>query len=299
MEFPLITAMQPYLNSSQKAPWDDCALLEAGPSDQLVTTDMLMDGVHFLRDQQPLEQIGYKAMGVSISDIAAMAGSPHHAFVSLAIPKAMARTEDIDQLYQGMHRSAEAFGVSIEGGDTNIWAGPLVIAVTVLGSAHPSGAVLRGSAQAGDQIMVTGPLGGSLHSGRHLRVQPRITEAKHLADHYAIRGMADISDGLGTDLRHIMTLSELGVLLEGEAIPIHDDVMAATDDAWHQRVNALTDGEDFELVFCCEPKVAEAISKDPALSCTAIGSFTAEHSQLRIRWQGFIQEFNLEGFQHK
>lgn len=299
MELPLIKAMQPYLNPNQRAPGDDCALLAAGSSDQLVTTDMLMDGVHFLAEQQPLEQIGYKAMGVNISDIAAMAGSPHHAFVSLAIPKAMARDEAIDQLYKGMHRCTEAFGVTIEGGDTNIWAGPLVIAVTVLGSAHPRGAVLRSSAKAGDQIMVTGPLGGSLHSGRHLNVQPRIVEAKYLADHYGIRGMADISDGLGTDLRRIMTLSGLGVLLEGEAIPVHADVAACTTDAWQQRVAALTDGEDFELVFCCEPGVAEAIGKDPQLGCTAIGSFTSDHCQLRIRWEGFIQEFNLEGYLHR
>lgn len=297
MEYPLIQAMQKYLHQQQAAPWDDCAVLPrgAGTADQLVTTDMIMDGVHFLSESQPLRAIGHKAMAVNISDIAAMAGTPREAFVSLALPKALATETAIDQLYSGLHGCAAPFEVAIAGGDTNIWRGPLVIAVTLLGDAHPNGAVLRSSAQAGDRIMVTGPLGGSL-AGRHLSFSPRVATAQWLADNFAIRGMADISDGLATDLRHIMSLSGVGVTLEGSAIPIHSDVPEGDS---RQRANAaLTDGEDFELVFCCPPEVAAAIGAATEHRCYEIGACVSAHRDLKVRWDDEELLFAEEGYQH-
>lgn len=297
--------MQRYLKD-QQAPWDDCAVLSPSASDQLVTSDMLMDGVHFLAQKQPLGQIGYKALAVNISDIAAMAGTPEHAFISLALPKALATEAAIAELYDGMTRCAAPFGVALAGGDTNIWQGPLVISVTVLGTAHEKGAMLRRGAKPGDRVLVTGPLGGSLIKGRHLRFSPRVEEAQWLAERGTLRGMADISDGLATDLRHIMALSGVGVTLDGEAVPVHDDV-PATDD-WQRLQAALTDGEDFELVFCCSPEdaaallsaqsVASASSPASSVRCYDIGVCTAEAGELKVSWQGQELAFNHHGYRH-
>lgn len=300
MEHKLIDRMQHFLGE-QKAPWDDCAVLPPWDSslDQLVTSDMLMDGVHFLVREQSLSQIGYKALAVNISDIAAMAGTPQQAFVSLALPRDLATEAAIDELYQGIARCADLFAVALAGGDTNIWQGPLVISITALGRAHKKGAMLRGGARPGDRVLVTGPLGGSLINGRHLTFRPRVIEAQWLAEQATLRGMADISDGLATDLRHIMSLSGVGITLRGEDIPIHDDV-AATDE-WSRVCAALTDGEDFELVFCCHEDEAKALTTatDGPATCYEIGYCTDEHADLRVTWQGQSRLFNQYGYRHK
>lgn len=303
MEHKLIHAMQRYLKG-QRAPLDDCAVLSKGElgvgdgCDQLVTSDMLMDGVHFLTAEQPLSQIGYKAMAVNISDIAAMAGTAKQAFISLALPSALATEAAIAELYSGLSRCAEPFGVVLAGGDTNIWQGPLVISVTLLGSAPSGGAILRRGAKSGDRVLVTGALGGSLSRGRHLSFTPRIAAAKWLAERVALRGMADISDGLATDLRHIMALSGVGITLDGAAIPIHDDVPAG--DAQQRLYAALTDGEDFELVFCCSPEDAKALASEPnpPVPCRDIGVCCEDHRELRLNFQGQETAFRRHGYRH-
>lgn len=302
MELRLIERMQNYLDPAQRAPGDDCAVLARGDGPhQLVTTDMIMDGVHFVSSEQSLTDIGYKALAVNISDIAAMAGRPEHAFVSLALPRKLANEESIDSLYRGMRRCAEPFDVAISGGDTNIWQGPLVISVTLLGQAQrgvaTDGTILRSSARDGDHIMVTGPLGGSLAAGRHLRFTPRVREGQYLAERYGVRGMMDLSDGLATDLRHIIALSGVGMTLDGHALPVHIDVTASHD--WQRAVHALTDGEDFELVFCCSPEDAQAIAADDQLNCTTIGVCTTAHRQLKVRWRGEEQDFSPQGYEHR
>ena len=164
---------------ANRSPWtrlgigDDCAVLDVGARfDLLVTTDMLMDGRHFRLDVDGPERVGYKALGVNLSDIAAMAGVPRAALVAIALPQTGA-----GELARGIHAGlaplAERFGVDLIGGDTNAWNGPLVISVTLIGEATHRGAVGRSGAKPGDAILVTGPLGGSLHSGRHLRPEPQ------------------------------------------------------------------------------------------------------------------------------
>ena len=141
---------------------DDCAILRPNPgSDLLVTTDMLMDGRHFRLAEDGPRAVGYKALAVNLSDIAAMAGVPRAAVVSVALPRAEAAAL-AQGIYLGMRELAERFGVDLVGGDTNAWDGPLVISVTLLGEATVRGAVRRSGARPGDAILVTGPLGGSL-----------------------------------------------------------------------------------------------------------------------------------------
>ena len=135
---------------------DDCALLRlAADADTLVTVDMLMDGRHFRLDEAGPEAVGYKAMGVNLSDIAAMAGIPRAAVVAVALPRKTA-VEVAQGLHAGMRAMADRFGVELVGGDTNAWDGPLVIAVTLLGQATAHGAVRRAGARPGDAILVTG-----------------------------------------------------------------------------------------------------------------------------------------------
>ena len=206
--------------------------------DLLVTTDMLMDGRHFRLAEDGPAAVGYKAMGVNLSDIAAMAGVPRACVVAVALPRAEAAGM-AQGIYAGMRELAERFGVDLVGGDTNAWDGPLVISVTLLGEATPRGAVRRAGPRPGDAILVTGPLGGSLFAGRHLRPEPRIAEA--LAFHQAvpIHAMIDISDGLSSDLGHILDESGgLGAILDAAAIP--DPCRCSRDEParWHPRAGS-------------------------------------------------------------
>jgi thiamine-monophosphate kinase len=228
---------------------DDCAILgiDAG-TEMLVTTDMLMDGRHFRLAEDGPRAVGYKALGVNLSDIAAMAGVPRAVVIAIALPRANA-TNVAQSIYQGVRELAGRFGVELVGGDTNAWDGPLVISVTVLGEATSQGAVRRSGARPGDAILVTGPLGGSLFARRHLRPEPRIAEALAVHQVASIHAMIDISDGLSSDLGHILTESGgLGAVLDELAIPIHRDAHDASQhDGRSALDHAFNDGEDFEL----------------------------------------------------
>ncbi|RYZ54762.1 MAG: thiamine-phosphate kinase, partial [Proteobacteria bacterium] len=198
---------------------DDAAILKATLRESLICADMLMDGSHFLLNAAGPERIGHKALAVNLSDIAAMGGRALSAFVSLALPKHLANEAFLLPFYRGMSALAREFDVAIAGGDTNIWNGPLVVNVTVLGEAHPKGSIRRSTAKAGDRIFVTGPLGNSIE-GHHLSFRPRLDEAKQLMDEFTLNSMMDISDGLGKDLRTICRQSAVGARIDRAAIPI-------------------------------------------------------------------------------
>jgi thiamine-monophosphate kinase len=243
---------------------DDCALLRFAPgAETLVTVDMLMDGRHFRLDHDGPEAVGYKALAVNLSDIAAMAGVPVAAVVSVALPRAGAAAI-AKGLHAGMAPLIERFDVDLVGGDTNAWDGPLVISVTLMGEATARGAVRRAGARAGDVILVTGPLGGSL-LGRHLRPEPRIAEALALHAAVPIRAMIDLSDGLASDLGHILDESgTLGAVLDSAAIPIHADAHEAGGrDGRSPLDHALNDGEDFELCLVVPPDAADRLTQAP------------------------------------
>ncbi len=167
---------------------DDCAVVRFTPgAEVLVTTDMLMDGRHFRLDRDGPAAVGFKALAVNLSDIAAMAGRPVAAVVAVALPCAGA-IDVARGLVEGLAPLAARFGVALAGGDTNAWDGPLVISITLFGEAVAPGPVRRAGAEPGDAIFVTGPLGGSLFRGRHLRPAPRIVEAQVCARHGAVEG---------------------------------------------------------------------------------------------------------------
>jgi thiamine-monophosphate kinase len=280
---------------------DDCAVLRPSPgADWLVTTDMLMDGRHFLLERDGPEAVGFKAIGVNLSDIAAMAGRPVAAVVSVALPRD--RAEEVARgIHRGMLGLADRFGVDLVGGDTNAWDGLLVVSVTLLGEVSARGPVLRSGARPGDAILVTGPLGGSL-LGRHLRPEPRIAEALALHAAAPLRALIDISDGLSSDLTHILEESGgLGAVLDADAIPIHDDALAASrQDGRTPLDHALNDGEDFELCLVVAPEDADRLVQAPPAPAVVyrVGTIIDRPGLWLREPGGVVVEWLAGGFDH-
>lgn len=266
-------------------PGDDTAVLAPSTRQQLVTVDMLMDGTDFWIGEVGARAAGRKAMAVNLSDIAAMAGIPTAAVVSVALPKVGGR-ELAEELYRGLREVADAFGVPIVGGDTNSWDGPLVISVTLLGEATERGPVLRSGAKPGDWLLVTGPLGGSIR-GKHLAFTPRVKEALELHAVADLHAMIDISDGLAADLNHILEESRCGAVLVAESIPISRDAVELSHTSGKTALeHALGDGEDFELVLAVSPADGERLLREfPALvkigDCVEAGLWIEENGVLR------------------
>ena len=174
-----------------------------------------------------------------------------------------------------MSELAESFDVVIAGGDTNSWDGPLVISITLVGETVGGRRILRSGARPGDWIFVTGPLGGSLLSGRHLTFTPKVHQALDLVQRVQVSSMLDLSDGIASDLRHILDQSGVGATLDARAIPIHSDVDHTLPESEQLR-RALTDGEDFELLFTVSPTEGERLFANPPPDWTPIGIGTID-----------------------
>ena len=258
-------------------PGDDCAALDwAGAGPCLVTTDVLLEGRHFVLAEAGARRVGRKAMAVNLSDIAAMAGRPVAAVVGVALPKTRAR-EIGEELYLGMRDVADEFETALVGGDTNTWDGPLVISVTVLGEAVGRGPITRSGANPGDWLLVTGPLGGSIR-GKHYDFTPRVRETLQLNARVELHAMIDISDGLAADVYHICEESRCGAILRANAIPISDAARAMTDGR-SPLEHALSDGEDFELAFAVSPADGERLVREQPIDgirLSAIGEFATD-----------------------
>ncbi len=214
---------------------DDCAVcrLPGGESDQVFTTDPIIEGVHFIPGEAP-ERVGHKAVGRVLSDLAAMGAAPQWILVNVAAPPEL-EMEYLEKIYEGMGALCRRFGAVIIGGDV-AKAGSLELHIFGSGLVPAGGALLRSGARAGDEILVTGPLGGSFVSGRHLDFTPRVEEGIFLRESGLVNAMMDISDGLATDLRHILGRSGVGADLQ--AVPQNGTLE-----------QALFDGEDFELLL--------------------------------------------------
>ena len=299
-EFQLIDWIQKRSPPHRQVPvgiGDDAALLAPTPGEEvIVTTDMLMDGRHFVVGQTPPELIGRKALAVNLSDIAAMGGRPLAAFISWSLPRHGGQ-ELAKSLMIGMAELAETFDVAIAGGDTNSWDGPLVISVTLVGETVGRRRILRNGARPGDSIFVTGPLGGSL-SGRHLTFVPRVREALDLVQRVEVTSMLDLSDGIASDLRHILEQSGVGATLEARSIPIHPDVDQALPHS-AQLHRALTDGEDFELLFTVSPVEGEDLLAHPPTGWIPIriGTIDAQGG-CRLRTKTGIETLPRGGWEH-
>jgi len=273
---------------------DDAAVLKIDSrKDTLFTTDMIIEGRHFrLKEAKPYE-IGWKAMVVNISDIAAMGGLPTFAVVSVGLPSNL-KLNFVEELNRGLRAAAGRFGVSIVGGDTNR-SDKLVLSVSLLGEVKRGQAVTRSGARPGDVVFVTGALGGSTASKKHLRFIPRIKESQFLAKHFKINSMMDISDGLVSDLRRVAEESGVGFMISREAIPVSRSAKSLKQ--------ALTEGEDFELLFTLSPKGAARLTSSVIPKGLApvhpIGRVVAKRFGLRlIHANGKIEPLPGKGFDH-
>jgi thiamine-monophosphate kinase len=242
-------------------PGDDAAVLRPPALRRtVVTVDMLTEGVDFLLgpDCSP-QAVGHKALAVSLSDLAAMAARPEAAVVAVALPRTGGE-ELARGIHEGLARLAAEHGVTLAGGDTNAWDGPLVVSVTALGSVAPGAAWRRDGARVGDLLVVTGACGGSI-LGRHLAVTPRCRAALELAAAFPVHAAIDVSDGLSLDLARMMAASHTAAVVDLAAIPIHPDAvkLASRDPAAGSPLDhALGDGEDFELLLAMPPAAAHA-----------------------------------------
>jgi thiamine-monophosphate kinase len=252
---------------------DTAAMAWPDSASCLVTTDMLLDGSCFRLEEAGPRRVGRKAMAVNLSDIAAMAGQPIAAVVSVGLPRRGGRAL-AEELYLGLREMADQFETAIVGGDTNSWDGPLAISVTLLGEATPPGPVRRSGAKPGDWLMVTGTFGGSIRA-RHLDFTPRVREALALQASVRLHAMIDVSDGLAADVWHLCEESGCGAVLQAEAVPI-DRAARELHDGKSPLEHALGDGEDFELAFAVAPQDGQRLLETRAggeVQVTKLGEF--------------------------
>ncbi|MEW6026778.1 MAG: thiamine-phosphate kinase [Planctomycetota bacterium] len=300
-EFGYIKWLQTYLKYGKEVlvgSGDDCAVVKL-PDGKLLysTTDTIVEGIDFWPSNATPKQIGYKSAAVSLSDLAAMGVeySSIYALISASLPKKFARPPFTHPLFKGMHFACKRFGVQIIGGDLSITRGPITITSTLLGISK-SKPVTRLGAQPGDAILVTGKLGGSI-LGRHLCFTPRLRESGLLSRRYKITSMIDISDGLLQDLNHILEKSKVGAVLDEISIPISWDAYKLKGSALR---HALTDGEDFELLFTAPFEEAIKIRKDKTIKTpiSVIGLITKEKGISILSRQGKIIKVKPEGYRH-
>ena len=287
---------------------DDAAVLQ-GPSGKLLlfASDMVIEGVHFRLPAPRARQaglsrrgqgrgvlaprwIGWKALAVNVSDIAAMGGEPLAAVISLGLPPATP-VRVVDGLYQGLRACARRFRCPIVGGDT-VRAARVTIDVAILGTVERKHLTLRRGARVGDVLFVTGRLGGSLTSGRHARFVPRVREAHTLVRRVKVQAMMDLSDGLASDLWQMSRASRAALRIRRAAVP----VARAAGSVEH----ALMDGEDFELLFAVSPREAARVPRRlGSCSVTRIGAAVGRGARVEQEYpDGRIRPLVPAGFKH-
>lgn len=246
---------------------DDCAVLPSGEYDLLFSTDLLMEGVHFLRDESSPEDVGWKAAAVNLSDIAAMGGTPVATFLSVALPED-ARGSWAERFIAGYAEVSRIYDVPLLGGDTTSSLRDLAVNVGIMGRCPCGRRILRNGAKEGDSIYVTGPLGdsaGGLQAilggigrtsevdvliKRHKRPVPRVKEGKALLESGKVGAMIDISDGIASDLRHILKASGVGAVVALDKIPCSSQLRSVcAEQNWDIYELATSGGEDFELLL--------------------------------------------------
>ncbi|HWR41820.1 thiamine-phosphate kinase [Sporomusa sp.] len=298
---------------------DDAAVVLPTPRQlQLLTADMLVESVHFDLTTTTPWQLGYKAIAVNLSDIAAMGGAPRHAVVSVALPRSTP-ADFVINLYKGMKEICREFSVNIVGGDTVSSPQGLVINVTVTGEVEPANLVRRSGAQPGDVVAVTGKLGSSaagldlLTAGEwedssfawplvtaHLTPRPQVKTGQLLAAAGAT-SMDDISDGLASEAHEIAKASQVGIKLYAGQIPLAPEVTEAADKFNKQAIDyALFGGEDFQLVFTMEPGKYEALlAAYPDLAVVRVGEVVdSSEGVTLVDEAGQAQKLEARGFNH-
>jgi thiamine-monophosphate kinase len=307
---------------------DDCALLRGTAGNEIViTTDLLVEDIDFRRTTAPALLLGHKALAVSLSDIAAMGARPRWSLISIGVPEDVWQTDFVDQFYEGLASLAEKYDVQLIGGDTSRTPEKVVVDSIVLGECRADHAVKRAGAQPGDQIFVTGSLGGAaaglrlIERGAHLaeqnladddsqkidhvllrqlRPEPRVGWGIVLGDERLATSMIDVSDGLSSDLNHLCTASGVGAAIESTLLPIDTRVVELCGRrALDPLQLALHGGEDFELLFTVRGEnVARLPRRVDGVEITRIGEVTKEGDGVKISEGSRVWELNPGGWKH-
>lgn len=299
---------------------DDCAVVRRGPVLEVLTTDCLVGGTHFEEGWLDMNDVGWKALAVNVSDVAAVGGLPRHALVTLFLPEGFS-AKQVDDLYNGMEECGDVMGVSVVGGDIVRTVGPFAISVTLSGVCERDQLVLRSGARQHDIIVVTGTLGQAsvgmrlLREGwssgeapaeecvkRFRRPVPRLNEARTIVQTLLPSSMIDISDGLLSDLWHIMDSSGVGAVLDADCIPVGDCVMDYFEGDREEALSqAMAGGEDYELLFTInsrrEGELAE-VGRGLGVDLTPIGKITAKGRGVKLAGDGSERELGRAGFDH-
>ena len=282
---------------------DDCTVLDMGDDALVISTDMLIEDVHFLRSASSAEEIGHKSLMVNISDVAAMGATPIATLLSLSLPET-AQGEWMEGFMRGYHEASSKHGIALVGGDTTASRDKIAINVVAIGRAPKQNIKRRSAAKVGDVVCVTGKLGisskglvdimfGDLNTTAakaHRIAQARIREGAWLGGREEVHAMMDISDGIASDIRHIMESSGVGAEIDIRLIPTDYDIRFAT-----------TGGEDYELLLTVDSAsfdtVAEELFAATGTTLTKIGTIT-EGDSLTWLENGTPRELELKGFTH-
>lgn len=307
---------------------DDAAVIRTTAGRDLIACcDLMVEGVHFRREWVPPRLLGRKALAVNLSDVAAMGGIPKFAMISIAVPPGFG-SDSIDELFKGLFELASASGVSIIGGDTSSSRDSLFIDVSVIGECESGRAVTRRGARIGDKIYVSGSLGASslglslLDDGfrlddskdssdairlravlKHLAPEPQLKLGRALGEAGLATAMIDISDGLSSDMWHIIDESGCGAIIHASAIPIAQCVLSLASEA--KGIDALRlalhGGEEYELLFTARPEDQQRIAELSTVSgveITAVGQIV-EGGGLQLEREGALEPVQPAGYEHR
>ncbi|MEW6130506.1 MAG: thiamine-phosphate kinase [Acidobacteriota bacterium] len=312
---------------------DDAAIIEQnGAKDLLACCDVSVENVHFRKLWMPPRLIGRKALAVTLSDIAAMGGTARFALVSIAIPASLLAA-DIDEVFAGIFDYADACDVAVIGGDTSSSPQGLFIDTIALGECRRGKAITRAGARPGDLLFVTGTLGAAelgwrfLERGerlqgdesvpsdkavdkliqsairKHLIPQPQLEFGKRLGEGELATAMIDVSDGLSTDLHHLLEESQCGAVIDAKLAPVADSVSTLAFKEFHIEplIIVLRSGEEYELLFTVKPENREkvfALASELNIQVTAIGEIT-EGNELKLARDGKVEIIQPSGYEHK
>lgn len=311
---------------------DDAAVLrpstaQAKNKDQLLATDVLVEGVDFDLGTQTWHSIGFKALAVNLSDMAAMGGVARYYLATLGLPRDR-HIEELEEIFEGMADLAQEFGVKLIGGDlSSVQAGGLFVSVTVMGEVERGRALVRSGAKAGDEIFVTGTLGDSaagLHVTqalscfprrkrplkkwlpliqRHFYPVPRLSAGQLMCKEKIPSAMIDLSDGLASDLRHLCQASNMGAEIEAQELPLSLEFLDYTkEQGLDPLALSLTGGEDFELLLTVPPRRVDALAKlakNRRFALRRIGRILPRARGLRLKnQQGRLIPLPSKGYEH-
>lgn len=305
---------------------DDAAVIENGSALTVISTDMLVEGIHFDLMYQPLKHLGYKAVVVNLSDIYAMNAQPRQITVSMALSNRFS-VEATEELYAGMKAACERYQVDLVGGDTTSSPSGLIISITAIGQAERHKLTYRHTAKVGDLICVTGNLGAAYLGlqllerekqvflsnpgvqpdleeqtylvGRQLKPEPRRDMIEMFAKNELVpTSMIDISDGLASELFHICKRSKVGAFIEESGVPIHPDAqMMAIKFNLDPITCALSGGEDYELLFTIDPKDVDKVKYLPDIYI--MGEIVEAADGLKLHTKGGnMHELTAQGWRH-